>query len=646
MGIKRARTRTQTSVGGAATVQVRLASPNERPLPDRLRAALPGLQGPLLEAPNLPDLPGVGLAAALASPAAGAHFLLAESAAGDPMARARKLIRHLRTAGIGALPCRVWLLASDASPLASEMASAARAGVLRPPDLEPARLRGLLLGSVQLELGEVPAAQRRDCVWQVSRLFGERVMPPSLDAGAEQDTLPEERRLAREIAGLRASLATAEMDPHQLDARARVWTQGARMVRGVTGSGKTSVLAAATALAVDALACKARTAPAAAPRVLVTCPERSLLPALQERITGCFTARTGARRLPRWVEFRALPEVVSRVAAQLGAKPSVDATLPQRERLALDALRTAGAVPAAAACDLVVLDEAHDASDQALELLAALAEGRNPGDPRVHAYFDDAQAMAPAGAETARGLRRRWKSLGLRATGLRSVLLDQAYRTPLETLEPAFNLRLGTLRAERVADAADCVELDRLVSRGKVVLEHDGWARVQFAVRDGGRWPLVHRRNGRRAALQHAIDSATKLVRTFGLLPEDVAVLAPDLGTLEELEVLARSHTATPVRGSTDLSRTLIPVEGSRPVVACTANAARGLEWPVTILVGWEGMEVTSETRAGLYVAMTRTQHLCMLVTTRSCTLADELEACIERSRRARGNGRNQGAPA
>jgi hypothetical protein len=559
------------------------------------------------------------------------------------MNRARRLLRHLRARQIGALPCRVWLMVPEGSDLASQPATTDRAGVLTTDDLEPSRLRGTLLASVQMQLGESSSAERLDSVWRVARMFGERVLPPPEASAADRQPPPDERRLAREIDQLRRQLATAQMDPEQLDARARVWSRGARLVRGVTGSGKTSVLAAATALAIDELASAGRAGVRCSPRVLVTCPERALLPALRERIGACFTARTGVKRLPRWVEFAALPEVVARAGGMLGLSPGPDVTLQQRELATLQALRAHGGAPARMACDLVVLDEAHDVSDEAFELLARLAELRNADDPRVHAYFDDAQAMAITAPDAPMGLRRRWKSLGLRATGHRSVLLDEAYRTPLETLEPAFNLRLGSLRHERVADADDCLELDRLVARGKVALEAGGWARVQFAARRGGRWPVVRRLPNRKAALRDAIDRATRLVRDFGLAPEDVAVLVPDLGTVEQIEELVGADRTQPARAgrtparAVDLSGTRIPVDAQRAVEVRTATSARGLEWPVTILVGWEGMESTPEVRAGLYVAMTRTQHLCMLVTTRSCTLADELDACVARSRHHEG---------
>ena len=610
------------------------SAPSEGPshaLPECLAEAFRGSLLQVVEFPHFRSGPKAAVEALAVGPSVGCHVFLRHGTRIGQAAALRAVAATLRSAGIPArLPCRVWLLGEDDASSSIRVATVTRAGSLSTSHLEPIAIRNALIQSIR-SVGPLRAKQDRIAATQDAlRLFRE----PVLASHAPPPQLPAPGGLAADIAHMKAELQRAELDREQVLARASAWRRGARLVRGVAGSGKTCVMAWATAMLVRDLQADPDRQP---PRMLVVSPFEGQRRDLATRIKGCLSleAATGsAAAMPRWIRIGHWSQLVKALAREMRVKDVENSSLVEIERAVLDAVRAHKPSLGRWMFDAIVVDEAQALSETAISILTGLSDPQRTGDPTLHLYFDDAQS--------AEGMPRRqplWKRLGVRVQGRRSVLLDRCYRTPVEIMEPAFNMLIGSLVGFEKPRTSTYADLERLCRRGLIDPRPDGWHTIRFAVRHGPD-PEVRCVEDSREALDEALRLTHQLITKERVEPADIAVITPDAtGCRGVLQASARlklsglrlqsSRSKNPSRGSSGEPRR--DEVALRPV-----DQVRGLEWPVVILVGWDRLASSSAHRSSLYIAMTRAQHMLHLITDASGPLTREIRKCVDRARMVR----------
>ena len=609
------------------------AQDSGRTFAEYLAIAFQGSNLKVVEFPHFRSRPKVKVLALAVGPSVGCHIFLLDRRplATGPTLRAITTI--LRSADIpGRLPCRAWLVDENGDTNTFLVATATKAGRVPARKLDPVVLRNTMIESAR-SAGPLKAKRDRVAAAQdLLRLFHE----PALASRVATRGAAAPCGLAADIDRLKIELQRAELDREQTLARASAWCRGARLVRGVAGSGKTCVLAWATAM----LARDLQADPdCPSPRMLVVSPFDGQLRDLATRISGCLSLEAAAGPstavLPRWIRIGHWPNLANQLANTMrltdaGATPP----LADIERRLLQAVRASKPSLKRWTYDAIVVDEAQALSSTAIEILASLGDRHRNGDPTLHLYFDDAQSTD--------GIHRRpplWKRLGIKVHGRRSILLDRCYRTPAEIMEPAFNMLVGSLIGFDKPRTAGHADLERLCRRGLIDARDDGWHSVHFAVRNGPS-PEVIVAQTREAALEQAARIAHDLIAVDGVHPSDIAVITPDVAgcrkiakIAEQLELPGLHFQELRPENISDKARR---DERGEDVCLRPVNRVRGLEWPVVILVGWDGLSSSSAHRSALYVAMTRSQHMLYLITDVSSALMREVKSCTDRARMVR----------
>ena len=604
-----------------------------RSLTENLAIAFRGSVLQVIEYPHFRPGPKVAVRAIAVGPSVGCHIFLLDGRSLGQAATLRSVAAILRSADIPArLPCRVWLFDETTDADIARVATATRAGRVTGSNLDPIVLRNSMIESIRSK-GPLRSRQDRVAATQdVLRLFHEPVLAAHLTPQPE----PAPAGLAADIQRMKMELRKAELDRDQLLARASAWRRGARLVRGVAGSGKSCVLAWATAMLARDLQADPE---CPSPRMLVVSPFEGQLRDLATRISGCLSLEAAANpataTIPSWIRIGHWPDVVQQLAKAMRV---TDATsnppLAEIERGVLTAIRASKPSLRRWSFDAIVVDEAQALSNTAIEILTRLGDRQRTGDPTLHLYFDDAQA--------ADGMPRRpplWKRYGLKVQGRRSVLFDRCYRTPAEIMEPAFNMLVGSLIGFNKPRTAGHADLERLCRRGLIDARADGWHSVHFAVRHGPP-PEVRVADGEQEALEQAAKLAHELIAKDGVHPSDIAVITHHSNGCEEIAKIAARlelpgswlQAPHPKKMSGATRRG----ERREEVYLGPVNHVRGLEWPVVILVGWDGLQPTPANRSALYVAMTRAQHMLYLITDASSPLAREVKSCVDRARMVR----------
>jgi hypothetical protein len=575
------------------------------------------------------------MAALAVGPTLGCHILLRDGSPGAQAVALASVAKTLRAANIPArLPCRVWVLQDRCSSEALQIATMTRAGRIGANHTDPIELRNALIKSIRSIHPLRPKRDRIAASQDALRLFREPALP-SLDHATPQSR-DSPSGLAAEVKRVKLESDQAELDQEQLLARSFAWQRGARLVRGVAGSGKTCVMAWATAM----LARKLQSDPGCPdPRMLLVSPFKAQLRDLSARVSACLSLEGApdptAASLPQWIRVGHWPELAIQLASAMRMKGTRAKPLVAIEQWLLEAVRTQKPSTRRWSFDAIVIDEAQTLSDQAIEILARLGDRRRTGDPTLHLYFDDAQAPE--------NMHRRpplWKRLGVQVKGRRSVLLDRCYRTPTEIMEPALNMLVGSLVGFEKPQTTGHADLARLCRKGLIEPRADGWHRVRFAVRHGPD-PQVRLIKDRQEGFEQAARLAHALTTRDGIEPTDIAIIAPSAVGCGELCQVS-SRLALPgllLQTSRSDDRSYVGRDqerGIQRVVAYTVKDVRGLEWPVVILVGWDRLSNSSAHRSALYIAMTRCQHLLHLITDAQRPLMREAKKCIDRSRMIR----------
>ena len=332
---------------------------------------------------------------------------------------------------------------------------------------------------------------------------------------------------------------------------------GYRLIRGVAGSGKTLVLTY-----------RARHMAHHFPhwRILLLCFNKPLSLALSNQVADCDGIRV-----------HTLDALARRVLTAAGRAPQ-DRDRPDFDRRRRDALQAVTALDHSKLFDMVLVDEAQDLDEAALDLAWAMLKPER-----------DHFVMALDGAQRIYRRRMTWNPPGMTARG-RTTILDVNYRNTRQILDLGRELLMGLGRQPHTYSPDD---LDALVEPDQALR--------------GGLPPVLLACSDLRGEAE-AIAGRVQQLRAAGVPPDQIVVL---LGT-EELrhDVVRLVPDAFDTKGR---NRDRV-FEVKEKVRVATLGLLKGLEFRHVIVGGANHIWVPSaspetleeDQRRLLYVAVTR----------------------------------------
>ncbi len=367
---------------------------------------------------------------------------------------------------------------------------------------------------------------------------------------------------------------------------------GARLVRGVAGSGKTMVLAHWLNRSVRQMAEEGQG------RVWAVYANRSLQCLIEDNIDAAWQAAGGAGPCPlggvdlhhvkHLLEGCLLPEV--RVAWDGDPYDYDGMAAAYLERRPFEEVEPR--------CDAMFIDEAQDMGPNTLKLLAALVRPTDPAHPRrraVNIFYDDAQNIY--------GRRRpTWSAIGLDMQG-RSTVMRESFRSTRPITEFALNVLYRLQPPDADADHQELVRLgliERASRNGRP------WWNVRFNQVEGPE-PLLRKLPSLDEQIDELGRQVVRWIRVEGVRPADICILYNGKNIAHRL----REQVAPMLRAAgSDL--TFVGAEGwnraEGAVLASTSHSYKGFDSEVVVIAGVEQFIAAERGVLAntLYVAMTR----------------------------------------
>ncbi len=390
-----------------------------------------------------------------------------------------------------------------------------------------------------------------------------------------------------------------------------------RLIRGVAGSGKTTVLAVMAARAIRRMlevrrqrlfAFAERTS--GGPRVLVTCFNRALVGYIRDAIERAYRKEALAHLPAGILEVRHIDGVAWRLAERRllrWIKVSSERESERRFEYLCAQLQARAAnyqgIPDEFLYDLVFVDEAQDFGPAHFRFLLHLIRPHPAtGELPIVIFYDDAQNVY--------GRRRpTWRKLGIDLTGFRSRVMTECFRNSRPIVEFALNLLLGSTLPPRDRPAfRDFADIGYLKRLGAVVEEED-WIHVRFAPREGPP-PIVKRYDHPSTSMTAIARRVRYLITEEQVRPEDILVLAHRRTTVYCLREKLRQELGDLVAGF------VVPVGDSpdkdhyifRPdhLTVSTVHGAKGYDAPIVLLEASDFDISRPLNRVAFYVGATR----------------------------------------
>ena len=374
------------------------------------------------------------------------------------------------------------------------------------------------------------------------------------------------------------------MDRRQ-EALAKSLGSGHRVIRGVTGSGKTLILIYRAKLL-------GRLFPAK--RFLVTCYTRSLAAQLRTLLAAHAN-----------VEVIHLDRLMWNILKQAGRYPDA-AEREDSERVAAFVLKilAEGHGPK---YDAVLLDEAQDFGTNCLRVVSSLIASKGA----------DLLIVADA-AQNIFNKRFRWKDAGILARG-RTTILNQNYRNTREIL---------------VFAAAFLAH--EIMPKDQKIVEEDEIIAPKAALRSGPLPAVVFVRDYA-SGIRKTVETVQRYARN-STRPRSIAV-SYMVRSIDSYRLADDLYTAL-VKGGIDVFRLTDPDDpGARDrlysvnanVILSTVHSLKGLEFPYVVMSGLlHPVMVHTANKKLVYVGMTRATMELTIVSARSNPMVPSLEAALE----------------
>jgi superfamily I DNA/RNA helicase len=419
--------------------------------------------------------------------------------------------------------------------------------------------------------------------WETPEAEAPSLFAPAAEPGAAGWEPPAET-LGAQIAARAALRPILSMEQARLVHR-ELSDAGPRLVRGVAGSGKTLVLAHWAVRALSGLG---------VPEVGVVYTNRALRPLLEHMLASAWSEqRPNAGAMP-WsrVHLVYLQDLLVSLLADRELPDAGYAGDANRYDYEHQAQRILAAGPVEPRFPALLVDEAQDAGDAPLRVLAGLVEPGPDGRRALMMFYDNAQNVFGR-------TRPQWRELGVDLRG-RSDVMRESFRTTRAISELALNL-LGQLSP--LENDPDLRELMRATGHDALpLLQHDGRAwRARFCSVAGER-PEVTVFDSREQEQAAVVEAVCRWIHREAVSPGAVRVVTQSKSLRQDLLRALRGH------GFRVEHRTH---EGfgdcDDAVVITTPHSFKGYDAEVVVVPGIDRFAPQGNLlTAPLYVALTR----------------------------------------
>ncbi len=413
------------------------------------------------------------------------------------------------------------------------------------------------------------------------------------------------------------------------------WENGPRMVRGVAGSGKTVVLANNLARRLERMLMAAQEnlfgPPAARPRLLAVCFNRTLAPFIEKKINIAFQQRTGRCVPEEMVEVCSFNTLMWKLTtAGLWRYQSVTdvegivRALQYQRDLSQFRERNPEQLQSLA-YDAIYVDEGQDFLEEEFRLLKELCRTPEGVEPNLYVFYDDAQNLYGRS-------RPNWQSLGLNVRGGRSYVMTQCFRNTRPILEASFNVLYGTCAAvPGKVPTREFGDLSTLEQKG--LIENDGgfW-RVRFA-RRGGLPPRFSLASNPHQEAEVLVARLRWLIEEQQVRPQDILVLT---FTRQRARQLADAAGAAGISGIDSIHIAFEakdqPLSQKGRLTFSTVASAKGYDAYCVLLASANEFTMDVTGRASFYVGCTRAIEYLEVLAWEEKGLATEMKAALWRA--------------
>jgi hypothetical protein len=395
-----------------------------------------------------------------------------------------------------------------------------------------------------------------------------------------------------------------------------------RLVRGVAGSGKTSVLAHWVQKTVHALADQ----PDA--KVWAVYANRSLKHLIADTIEEAWKADNSSSQFP-WdnVHLFHVKDILSQLLPEVGMQLRSDEF--DYDRVAAMYLERKPFEQIKPRCHALFIDEAQDIGPSLLKLLSALVEQTDATNPRcraVNIFYDNAQNIYGRGTP-------RWSEIGLDMRG-RSTVMKESFRSTKPIMDYAVNVLYRLQPPDNDPDHTEMIErglVERTQRNGHV------WWNVRFNQVDGPA-PIFRKFDSLDKQIEALGEQVVRWIRDEGVTPSDICILYNGRNIRWRLV----QHVA-PKLQAIGHRIAILPDDGwhrdGNAVLASTSHSYKGYDSEIVVIAGVEQFIAQEKGILAntLYVAMTRARSI-LAVYAYSRTKPDEptkrllatLEGCLD----------------
>jgi superfamily I DNA and RNA helicase len=386
------------------------------------------------------------------------------------------------------------------------------------------------------------------------------------------------------------------------------------LVRGVAGSGKSSVLAYQAAWAVRRQELLHQQLPLFPtdqqpwPKMAVVGLSRTLMPLLQQMIHAAYQEISGQSLAADRISVQALNALLFQLAQEHDFFHYVPATSSRDlEKLGQAYLRQLDALPPARLdalrFDALFIDEGQDLPPELFTLLYTLVRPNPRTKERtLSIFYDDAQNIYG-------NPRPVWNTFGLNVEGGRAAFMTHCYRNTREILELGLNVLLGSAADENTrVQTRRFADIYTLQEKGLVSETRQGW-RVYFAT-PAEEIPQVRAFSSRAEQNDWIAAAVVQLIEGEQVRPEDVLILAPTATPFPYLEqairVLTENRIAPRLIGGKNKPSSDEALILPGQLTLSTIYAAKGYDAPIVLLLDVDQLEKTVTGRSLFYVGVTR----------------------------------------
>ncbi len=441
-----------------------------------------------------------------------------------------------------------------------------------------------------------------------------------------------------------AEFRSKRLFPDQNDLAEAEFDRRPQLIRGVAGSGKTTVLIKNLANMVDRQLQQNRSLfpDKRLKRYAVVCYNHSLVPMLQQSFDDAYLQLT-ATAFPGKLHVNYLNGMLYELTLKsplvyqpyreyrdLPDNPK-DRQIAQHYCNQLERMQRENPVALAAMqYDTIYVDEGQDLLEEEYWILMHLLRAdERTGERNLVIAYDDAQNLYGKPRPT-------WKNLGIEIKG-RTAVMKTCYRNTKQIVEFAFNLLLGTA-AETRAMTKEFADSNDLKKNNLVEELPDRWL-VHFAARTDESHPQVMLFVDREAEIRWLVEKVCFLIDRQEVRPSDILILFENKSWPQYADLGSRIRKQCPSvkairqpHGKADNKQKDEYIFEDGALTITTVGAAKGYDCPIVLVVGTDCFSTLKEGRAAFYVAVTRAKMELFITGVRGhYGLAEEAEIVSER---------------